>query len=385
VFLEKAKKVMSKRDYYDILGVDKNTDEKDIKKAYRRVAMKFHPDRNPDDADAEDKFKEASEAYEILSDREKRAAYDQFGHAGVDPQMGGGAGFSGNFSDIFGDVFGDIFGGGGGGRGRGGPQRGSDLRYTLDIGLENAVKGTTVKIRVPTLVGCEECDGSGAKKGSQPANCGTCGGAGQVRMQQGFFQVQQTCPKCRGKGKVIADPCGSCRGHGRIEETKTLSVKVPPGVDTGDRIRLTGEGEAGPDGGPPGDLFVQMSVQDHSIFERDGKHLYCVVPITFADAALGGELEVPTLDGRVKLKIPAETQTGKLFRLRGKGVKPVRGGAVGDLLCRVEVETPVHLNKRQKDLLKELQQSMDDGGERNSPRRSTWFEGVKSFFDDMKI
>jgi molecular chaperone DnaJ len=375
---------MSKRDYYEILGVSKDTDEKEIKKAYRRVAMKFHPDRNPDDPKAEDKFKEASEAYEILSDREKRAAYDQFGHAGVDPQMGAGGGFQGNFSDIFGDVFGDIFGGGGG-RGRGGPQRGADLRYTLDISLENAVKGTTVKIRVPTLVACEPCDGSGAKPGSSAATCGTCGGAGQVRMQQGFFQVQQTCPKCRGKGKVITDPCPKCRGNGRNEETKTLSVKVPPGVDTGDRIRLSGEGEAGPDGGPPGDLFVQMSVKDHSIFERDGKHLYCEVPINFADAALGGELEVPTLDGRVVLKIPAETQTGKLFRLRGKGVKPVRGGTVGDLLCRVVIETPVSLNKRQKELFKELQETMTDSGKRHSPKQHNWFEGVKSFFDDLKI
>ena len=375
---------MSKRDYYEILGVSKGADAKDIKKAYRRVAMKYHPDRNPDAPDAEDKFKEASEAYEILSDGDKRAAYDQFGHAGVDPQMGAGGGFQGNFSDIFGDVFGDIFGGGGG-RGRGGPQRGADLRYTLDISLEHAVKGTTVKIRVPTLVACEPCDGNGARSGSAAATCGTCGGAGQVRMQQGFFQVQQTCPKCRGKGKVISDPCPSCRGNGRVEETKTLSVKVPPGVDTGDRIRLSGEGEAGPDGGPPGDLFVQMSVKDHAIFERDGKHLFCEVPINFADAALGGELEVPTLDGRVVLKIPAETQTGKLFRLRGKGVKPVRGGPVGDLLCRVVVETPVSLNKRQKELLDELKQTMQDSGTRHSPKQSSWFEGVKNFFDDMKI
>jgi molecular chaperone DnaJ len=378
---------MSKRDYYEILGVNKSDDAKEIKKAYRRVAMKFHPDRNPEDADAENKFKEASEAYEILSDEEKRAAYDRFGHAGVDPQMGaGGAGFSGgNFSDIFGDVFGDIFGGGGGGRGRGGPQRGADLRYTLDISLEDAVKGATVTIKVPTLVGCQECDGSGAKKGSSPSTCGTCGGAGQVRMQQGFFQVQQTCPNCRGAGKVISDPCRGCHGRGRVEETKTLSVKVPPGVDSGDRIRLSGEGEAGPEGGPTGDLFVQMSVRDHSIFERDGKHLYCEVPITFTDAALGGELEVPTLDGRVKLKIPAETQTGKLFRLRGKGVKPVRGGSTGDLLCRAVVETPVHLTKRQKELLDELRETMSEKGTKNSPRQTSWFEGVKHFFDDMKI
>jgi molecular chaperone DnaJ len=320
-------------------------------------------------------------------DAEKREAYDQFGHAGVDPQMGGGAGGfgGGSFSDIFGDVFGDIFGGGGGGggRGRGGPQRGSDLRYTLDISLEDAVKGTTVEIRVPSLSTCETCDGSGAKKGSSPVNCTTCGGHGQVRMQQGLFQVQQTCPACRGAGKTISDPCNTCHGQGRVEKTRTLSVKVPPGVDTGDRIRLSGEGEAGPQGGPNGDLFVQMSVKQHPIFERDGKHLYCEVPITFVDAALGAELEVPTLDGRVKLKIPAETQTGKLFRLRGKGVKPVRGGAVGDLLCRAVVETPVGLSKRQKELLEELRVTLGEDGKRQSPRQHSWFEGVKSFFDDM--
>ena len=373
---------MAKRDYYDVLGVGKTADEKEIKKAYRRVAMKYHPDRNPDDPDADEKFKEASEAYEILSDSEKRAAYDQFGHAGVEGQMGGGGFGGGSFSDIFGDVFGDIFGGGG--RGRGGAQRGSDLRYTLDISLEDAVRGTTVEIRVPTLVSCGTCDGSGARKGSSPTTCGTCGGAGQVRMQQGFFQVQQTCPTCRGRGSTISDPCTSCRGQGRVEKTKKLSAKVPPGVDTGDRIRLGGEGEAGTEGGPPGDLFVQMSVKQHPIFERDGKHLYCEVPITFADAALGGELEVPTLDGRVKLKIPPETQTGKLFRLRGKGVQPVRGGGVGDLLCRAVVETPVKLNKRQKEILRELQESLGEGGDSQSPRQSSWFEGVRSFFDDMK-
>ncbi|MEH6592140.1 MAG: molecular chaperone DnaJ [Halioglobus sp.] len=375
---------MSKRDFYEILGVSKSTDPKDIKKAYRRVAMKYHPDRNPDDPKADEKFKEATEAYDVLMDAEKRQAYDSYGHAGVDPNMGGGGG-GGNFSDVFGDVFGDIFGGGGGGgRGRGGPQRGSDLRYTLDISLENAVKGTTVEIRVPTLAACEPCDGSGAKEGSSPTTCGTCGGVGQVRMQQGFFQVQQTCPTCRGKGKSISDPCDSCHGEGRVERTKTLSVKVPPGVDTGDRIRLSGEGEAGPDGGPTGDLFVQMSVQQHSIFERDGKNLYCEVPITFVDAALGGELEVPTLDGRVKLKVPAGTQTGKLFRLRGKGVKPVRGGSIGDLLCRAVLETPVDLTKRQKELLAELKDTLGEGGNSHSPRQSSWFAGVKNFFDDMK-
>ena len=377
---------MSKRDYYEVLGVSKSTDDKEIKKAYRRVAMKFHPDRNPDDPDADHKFKEATEAYDVLMDPQKRAAYDQYGHAGVDPSMGGGAGGfgGGNFSDIFGDVFGDIFGGGGG-RGRGGPQRGSDLRYTLDISLEDAVRGTTVEIKVPSLSTCDKCDGSGAKKGSSPITCGTCGGAGQVRMQQGFFQVQQTCPSCRGRGKTISDPCNACHGQGRVEKTRTLSVKVPPGVDTGDRIRLSGEGEAGPDGGPPGDLFVQMSVRQHNIFERDGKNLYCEVPITFVDAALGGELEVPTLDGRVKLKIPPETQTGKLFRLRGKGVKPVRGGSVGDLLCRAVVETPVNLNKEQKALLEQFQKTLGKGGHAQSPRQTSWFEGVKSFFDDLKI
>ncbi len=374
---------MSKRDYYDVLGVDKGADEKEIKKAYRRVAMKYHPDRNPDDADAEDKFKEASEAYEVLSDSEKREAYDRFGHAGVEGQVGGAGGFAGgSFADIFGDVFGDIFGGGG--RARGGAQRGADLRYTLDISLEDAVRGTTVEIRVPTLASCTTCGGSGARKGSSPTTCGTCGGVGQVRMQQGFFQVQQTCPTCRGRGSTIADPCTTCRGQGRVEKTKKLSVKVPPGVDTGDRIRLAGEGEAGTEGGPHGDLFVQMSVKQHPLFERDGKHLYCEVPITFADAALGGELEIPTLDGRVKLKIPAETQTGKLFRLRGKGVQPVRGGGVGDLLCRAVVETPVNLSKKQKELLRELQDSLHEGGHGHSPRQRSWFEGVKRFFDDMK-
>jgi len=374
---------MSKRDYYEVLGVDKGADEKEVKKAYRRIAMKYHPDRNPDAPDAGEKFKEATEAYDVLMDSQKRAAYDRFGHAGVDPSMGGGGFSGGSFSDIFGDVFGDIFGGGG--RGRGGPQRGSDLRYTLDISLEDAVRGTTVEIRVPALASCDTCDGSGARKGSTATTCGTCGGAGQVRMQQGFFQVQQTCPSCRGRGRTISDPCPSCRGQGRIEKFKTLSVKVPPGVDTGDRIRLSGEGEAGPEGGPPGDLFVQMSVKQHPIFERDGKHLYCEVPITFVDAALGGDLEVPTLDGRVKLKIPPETQTGKLFRLRGKGVKPVRGGNVGDLLCRAVVETPVNLSREQRDLLQRFRDTLGEGGKTHSPRQTSWFDGVKSFFEDLKL
>ncbi|WP_203143152.1 molecular chaperone DnaJ [Marinobacter mangrovi] len=374
---------MAKRDYYDILGVSRDADEKEIKRAYRKLAMKYHPDRNPDDEEAENKFKEASEAYEILADSSKRSAYDQFGHAGVDGQAGGG-GFGGggaSFSDIFGDVFGDIFGGG-----RGRSNRGADLRYTLELDLEQAVKGTTVQIKVPGHVECDTCDGSGAAKGSQPETCGTCGGIGQVRMQQGFFAVQQACPTCRGSGKVIKNPCKKCHGAGRVEQAKTLSVKVPPGVDTGDRIRLSGEGEMGMDGGPAGDLYVQVAVREHAIFTRDGRNLYCEVPISIVDATLGGELEVPTLDGRVKLKIPAETQTGKLFRLRNKGVTPVRGGPAGDLLCRVVVETPINLTKRQKELMEEFQQTLDgQSASSHAPRKTSWFEGVKSFFDEMKF
>ncbi|GAA6132703.1 MULTISPECIES: molecular chaperone DnaJ [Halopseudomonas] len=379
---------MSKRDYYEVLGVEKGASEAELKKAYRRLAMKFHPDRNPDDEKADEKFREATEAYEILTDANKRAAYDQYGHAGVDPNMGAGGagGFGGaNFSDIFGDVFGDIFGGGGGGRGRSSVQRGSDLRYTLELDLEEAVRGTSVTIRVPTLVGCETCDGSGAKKGTTPTTCSTCGGHGQVRMQQGFFSVQQTCPRCHGTGKMITDPCKDCHGEGRVEKEKNLSVKVPAGVDTGDRIRLAGEGEAGVNGGPAGDLYVVVSVREHKIFQRDGKNLYCEVPISFVDAALGGELEVPTLDGRVKLKIPEGAQTGKLFRLRGKGVTPVRGGSAGDLLCRVAVETPVNLTKRQRELLQELRETLEEEGSSQSPRAKSWFDGVKNFFEDMKF
>jgi molecular chaperone DnaJ len=380
---------MSKRDYYEVLEVSRNASEAELKKAYRRAAQKYHPDRNPDNKEAEEKFKECKEAYEILTDSQKRAAYDQFGHAGVDPSMGGGgagfgAGGAAGFGDIFGDVFGDIFGGGRGGRG-GGQRvyRGSDLRYKLDLSLEDAVAGTEVKIRVPTQVTCTECGGSGAKKGSQPKTCTTCGGHGQVRMQQGFFSVQQTCPHCQGSGTVISDPCGSCHGKGRVQERKTLSVKVPAGVDTGDRIRLAGEGEAGENGGPAGDLYVQVNVKPHPIFQREENNLFCEVPISFVTAALGGELEVPTLTGRVNLKIPAETQTGKMFRMRGKGVKPVRGGPVGDLICRVLVETPVNLTRKQKDLLQEFSGEMDSGGSRHTPQANSWLEGVKKFFDGL--
>ena len=367
---------MSKRDYYEVLGVDKGASDQEIKKAFRRTAMKYHPDRNPDDKDADEKFKEAQEAYEVLGDSEKKGAYDRFGHAGVNQ----GAGSSGGgFSDIFGDVFGDIFGGG---RTRNGPARGSDLGYELQLSLEDAVKGTTVKIDVPTMVSCEGCGGSGARKGSSPVTCKTCNGQGQVRMSQGFFSVQQTCHQCSGRGKVISDPCGSCHGQGRLEEVKTLSVKIPAGVDTGDRIRLSGKGEAGPQGGPAGDLFVQMNVRPHDIFVRDGSNLHCEVPISFAKAALGGELEVPTLSGKVKLKIPSETQSGKLFRLRGKGVSPVRGGSQGDLLCKIVVETPVNLTSKQQKLLQEFESSLH-GKSKHSPRSDHWFDGVKKFFDNL--
>jgi molecular chaperone DnaJ len=376
---------MAKEDYYQLLGVSRNASDDDIKKSFRRLAMKYHPDRNRDNPEAEEQFKKVKEAHDVLSDPKKRSAYDQFGHAGVDPSMGGGAGFGGaNFSDIFGDVFGDIFGGGGS-RGRGGPQRGSDLRYNLEIPLEEAVAGTEVKIQIPTLVNCKSCNGTGANKGSSPVTCPTCHGHGAVRMQQGFFSVQQTCPTCRGSGKQIKDPCRACHGQGRTQDTKTLSVKIPPGVDTGDRIRLSGEGEMGETGGPAGDLYVQVHVKDHPIFTRDGANLYCEVPISFPKACLGGEVEVPTLSGKVALKIPAETQTGRLFRLSGKGVKPVRGGAVGDLMCRVRIETPVHLNKEQIDLIKQFDESLSGGGSKHSPQAHGWLDGVKQFFDKIGL
>lgn len=373
---------MAKRDYYEVLGLERGASDDEIKKSYRRLAMKYHPDRNPDDVQAEEKFKEGTEAYEVLSDREKKSAYDRFGHAGVDPNGMGAGGFAGgSFSDIFSDVFGDIFGGGGG---RSSMQRGSDLRYTLELDLEKAVGGDTAEIRVPVIASCESCDGSGAAAGTSPVTCTDCGGAGQVRVSQGFFSLQQTCPRCRGAGAIIRDPCRTCGGAGRVEKRKTLSVKVPAGVDSGDRIRLAGEGEAGYNNGPPGDLYVQIAVREHAIFRRDGKHLYCEVPISFADAALGGQLEVPTLSGRVKLKIPAETQTGRIFRLRGKGVKPLRGGSVGDLMCRVAVETPVKLTAEQQALLTQLRESLQKGGAAHSPRESSWFKGVKDFFEGLK-
>ena len=376
---------MSKRDYYEVLGVSKDASERDIKKAYKRLAMKYHPDRTEGDADLEAKFKEVKEAYEVLTDSQKRQMYDQYGHAAFDQNGGGHGGFGGgqgDFGDIFGDVFGDIFGGGGGRR-QSRQQRGADLRYNLELSLEEAVRGKEVEIKVPTWVSCEPCDGSGAKAGSKPKTCPTCHGAGQVQMRQGFFAVQQTCPTCQGTGSVISDPCNSCHGQGRVEKTKTLSVKIPAGVDTGDRIRLSGEGEAGMHGAPAGDLYVQVSVREHPIFTRDGNNLYCEVPISFTTAAIGGEIEVPTLDGRANLKIPTESQTGKMFRMRGKGVKSVRSGAVGDLICKVVIETPVNLNDRQKELLKELEESMGADNGKNRPKAQGFFDGVKKFFDDL--
>jgi molecular chaperone DnaJ len=374
---------MAKADYYETLGVARNASESEITKAFRRLAMKCHPDRHPNDKTAELRFKEAKEAYEVLADPQKRAAYDQFGHAGVDPSMAGGAGgFYGagasGFADIFGDVFGDIFGAGG----RRGSQshRGADMRYSLEMSLEDAVRGTEVRIRVPTLEPCETCKGSGAKPGTKPTVCSTCAGHGQVRMQQGFFSIQQTCPTCRGAGSRISDPCADCRGHGRTEREKTLSVKVPGGVDEGDMIRLAGEGEAGERGAAAGDLFVEVRLKPHPIFKRHQDDLHCEMPVSFATAVLGGEVDAPTLDGPMTIKLPAGTQSEKIFRLRGKGVRNVRSGRVGDLHCRVSIETPVNLTNEQRELLREFDESLRRGGERHSPRESTWVERLKGFF-----
>ncbi|GJM06574.1 MAG: chaperone protein DnaJ [marine bacterium B5-7] len=373
---------MSKRDYYEILGVDKNADEATLKKAFRKLAMKYHPDRNPDDNTAEDKFKEVKEAYDMLSDPQKRQAYDQYGHAAAD-QMGGfgggGGGFGGGgFSDVFGDIFNDMFGGRGGGGQQ--AQRGADLRYDMEVTLEQAVFGTEEKIRIPVTANCDTCSGSGAKPGTKPETCSDCKGHGQVHMQQGIFTVQQACPSCRGTGQRIKNPCTSCRGQGRVRKQKTLSVKIPAGVDDGDRVRLSGEGEAGGMGGPSGDLYVQIYVKKHAVFKREGNDLYCEVPITFTCASLGGEIVVPTLSGEVKLKIPTETQSGKLFRLRNKGVKSVRSGSVGDLLCRVMVETPIKLSTEQQKLLRQFQESLDNDDVSHSPKSRSWFDNVKRFF-----
>ena len=375
---------MAKRDFYEILGVAKNASEEDIKKAYRKLAMKYHPDRNPDNKEAEEKFKEVKEAYEMLTNPEKREAYDRYGHAGVDPNMGGGGfgGGAGGFGDAFGDIFGDIFGGGGRGRSSG-PQvyRGADLRYNLEITLEQAANGFDTTIRVPSWDKCDTCHGSGAKPGTQPVTCTTCHGHGQVRMQQGFFSIQQTCPKCHGSGKMIPEPCPSCSGAGRIKRNKTLEVKIPAGIDNGMRIRSTGNGEPGTNGGPSGDLYVEIHIKPHPVFQREGDDLHCEMPISFSKAALGGEIEVPTLTGKVSFTVPEGTQTGKTFRLKGKGIKGVRSGYAGDLFCHVVVETPVKLTDKQKDLLREFERMTNEGGAKHSPQSKGWMDKVKDFFE----
>lgn len=377
---------MAKRDLYEILGLAKNASQDDIRKAYRKLAMKYHPDRNPDSKEAEEKFKEVKEAYEILYDEEKRSAYDRFGHAGVDPNgmggMGGGMGGA-DFADAFGDIFGDIFGGGGRrGGGGGGPrvQRGADLRYTLDISLEQAASGFETEIRVPSWENCETCSGSGAKPGTSPRTCTTCNGQGAVRMQQGFFSVQQTCPTCHGTGEEITDPCTSCDGVGRVRKTKILQVAIPAGIDEGMRIRSSGNGEPGVNGGPPGDLYVEIHLKKHGIFERDGDDLHCELTIPFTTAALGGEVEVPTLTGRGEITIPEGTQTGKTFRLRGKGIKGVRSSYPGDLYCHIQVETPVRLTEEQKSHLRKFEESLSGGGTKHSPQSQSWTDKVKNFF-----
>jgi molecular chaperone DnaJ len=382
---------MAKRDYYEVLGLAKGASEDDIKKAYRKLAMKHHPDRNQGDKtkDAENKFKEAKEAYEMLSDPKKRAAYDQFGHAGVDPNMGGGRGGPGaegfgGFADAFGDIFGDIFGQGGqgGGRRSGGPQvyRGSDLSYAMEITLEEAAAGKDTQIRIPSWEDCVTCSGTGAKPGTSAKTCPTCNGTGNVHMRQGFFSVQQTCPHCQGTGKVIPEPCATCNGQGRVKKTKTLEVKIPAGINEGMRIRSAGNGEPGTNGGPAGDLYIEIRIKQHEIFERDGDDLHCNVPIPLTSAALGGSIEVPTLGGKAEIDIPEGTQHGKTFRLRGKGIKGIRASYPGDLYCHIAVETPVKLTEHQRKLLKELDESIKKGGEKHSPNSKSWTDRVKNIF-----
>ena len=374
---------MAKRDYYEVLGVNRDASDDDIKKSYRKLAMKWHPDRNPDNPKAEEHFKEAKLAYEILSDAKKRAAYDQFGHAGVDASaMGGagaGAGFSG-FGDVFSDIFGEIFGGAGR-SGRSSVFRGADLRYNLEISLEQAAKGFETRIRIPTMAECATCHGSGAKPGTQPQTCTTCRGAGQVRVSQGPFSIAQTCPRCHGTGKMITSPCTACSGAGRVKHQKTLQVRIPSGVDEGDRVRLTSEGEPGVNGGPPGDLYVQVHIKPHPVFQRDHDDLHCEMPVSFTTAALGGDIDIPTLDGTARIKVPAESQSGKTFRLRGKGIKGVRSDFPGDLFCHVVVETPVSLTERQKELLREFETISQGDAARHNPRSKGWFDKVKEFFE----
>ena len=375
---------MAKRDYYEILDVARNASDDEIKKAYRKLAMKYHPDRNQDNPSAEEKFKEVKEAYEMLSDSQKRAAYDQYGHAGVDPNMGGG-GFGGGqpFGDAFGDIFGDIFGNMGG-RQRGGPQvyRGSDLRYTMEIDLEDAAKGKVTQIRVPNWDECDSCHGSGAEAGTKAETCPTCQGQGQVRMSQGFFSVQQTCPKCHGTGKHIPNPCKKCHGQGKVKTQKTLEVNIPAGIEDGMRIRNSGKGEPGINGGPAGDLYVEIHIKRHNVFERDGTDLHCTIPLSFTKAALGGEIEVPTLHGKATMNIPEGTQTGQRFRLRGKGMPHVRSAStVGDLYVHVELEVPVKLNAEQKQLIEQLETSLNSNRDKHNPKAQGWFDKVKGFFN----
>jgi molecular chaperone DnaJ len=370
----------SKRDYYEVLGVERSAGDEELKKAFRRLAMKCHPDRCPDDPAAQERFKEAKEAYEVLSDAQKRGLYDQHGHAAFEHGMGGrgGAGFNGDVGDIFGDIFSDIFGMGGG---RGRARRGSDLRYLIELDLEEAVFGIEKQIEVPTLVECGTCTGSGSADG-KTTTCTTCKGHGRVRMQNGIFSIQQACPHCAGVGKVVANPCKECRGEGRVHDERTLQIKIPAGVDNGDRIRLSGQGEAGPSGTVPGDLYVEVRVREHAIFQREGDDLHCEIPLRFGQAALGAEIKVPTLEGEAEIKVPPETQSGKLFRLRGKGVKSVRSGRAGDLICRAVVETPVRLTAEQRELLNQFEATFSGAdAAAHSPRNSSWLDGVKRFWD----
>ena len=380
---------MAKKDYYDTLGVAKNASDEDIKKAYRKLAMKHHPDRNQGDSAkaAEEKFKEAKEAYEMLSEKDKRAAYDQYGHAGVDPNMRGGAGAEGfgGFAEAFGDIFGDVFNGqrgGAGGARSGGRQvyRGGDLSYAKEITLEEAATGVETQIRIPSWDDCNICHGSGAKPGTKVATCTTCHGHGVVQMRQGFFSVQQTCPQCKGNGKLIPEPCVSCHGVGKTKSTKTLEIKIPVGIDDGMRIRSTGNGEPGTNGGPPGDLYIELRIKKHDIFERDGDDLHCAMPVSFATAALGGEIEVPTLAGKAAIDIPEGTQAGKQFRLKGKGIKGVRSSYPGDIYCHIAVETPVKLTEHQRKLLKEFDESLKKGGSKHSPSEEGLADKLKNFF-----
>jgi len=375
---------MAKQDYYVTLGVSRDVGQDELKKVYRKLAMKYHPDKNPDNAEAETRFKELSEAYAVLSDEQKRSAYDQFGHAAFEGGGGPSPGdfdFRSSFADVFDDLFGDFMGGGRRG-GRGGPARGADLRYNMEIDLEDAFSGKQAKVQAATSVGCDDCSGSGAKEGTKPTICGACGGVGKVRAQQGFFTIERTCPTCQGSGTVIADPCASCRGSGRVQKEKTLAVNIPTGVEDGTRIRLAGEGEAGARGAPAGDLYIFISVRPHRLFQRDALNLYCEVPIPMMEATLGGSLEVPTLGGgRARVTIPAGTQGGHQFRLRGKGMPALRGNSKGDMYIQVAVETPVHLNKKQKELLKQFDSL---GTKSTSPQSDNFFSKVKDLWEDLK-